>query len=263
MDNILDQPQSTNNQRTIDDVLTNGYQLSIGDAFNRGVDIWKKNIGGFLLYCLLALAAAIVIGLIPFIGSVASSFIIGPAMAAGYYLVSNKLSFFGAATQQDYTAGFKKMGDNALFVLIKFASVVVIFIPVIIVAFGTIIQLIALSKGGGLKDPDTIKELITLIMPIVGVVALCSIVALLVQLLFIFVYPLIHIYDLSAIDAVKASAKTVLKNYLTFLLLIIVIALVNFAGMLCLGIGLLFTIPLSYCVIYAAYEIVFENKPTA
>jgi hypothetical protein len=58
----------------------------------------------------------------------------------------------------------------------------------------------------------------------------------------------------------KVSAKVVLKQYVTFILLSITLFLLNMGGLLCLGLGVLFTLPLSYCILYAAYEIIFENK---
>ncbi len=77
MDNILDQPQAqSGNRRTIDEVLTNGYNMSIGEAWSRGTDIWKKNIGGFVLFLIIALVIQIVCGVIPIVGRIATSFMI-------------------------------------------------------------------------------------------------------------------------------------------------------------------------------------------
>ncbi len=177
-------------------------------------------------------------------------------MAAGFFIVAYKLSMFGKVEQSDYTFGFKKIADNALYVLITLLIALIIFIPVII----SIISEIAIFIGMDFKSPDNIKQVIAILMPLIGIVAICGLVFLLVCLLFTLVYPLINVYGLNAITAIKVSSKVVLKNYFSFLLLAIVCGLINIAGMLCLIIGLLFTIPLTYCVMYAAYEQIFENK---
>ncbi len=260
MDNILDQPTAhPNGRRTIDEVLTNGYNMSIGEAWSRGTDIWKKNIGGFVLFLIIALIVQMVCSFIPFVGSIASTFITGPAMVAGFFMAAYKLSMFGKVEQSDYTFGFKKIADNALFVLIKIVVSILIFIPVII----SIISEIALLVGLNYKSPEGIKQVVAILMPLIGVVLICALVLLLVSVLFMLVYQLINVYGLNAITAIKVSSKVVMKNYFSFILLAIVCGLINIAGGLCLLVGLLFTIPLTYCVLYAAYEQIFENKSAA
>ncbi|MFM2224048.1 MAG: hypothetical protein RJA07_250 [Bacteroidota bacterium] len=255
MESILDQPQSSGSKRSIDEILQNGYSLSIGDAWNRGSEIWKKNIGGYVLYFIIGYAVIIALGLIPFV-SIVTSFILAPALAAGFFISANSISTSGSVTTNDYTKGFKKMGDNALFILLSWIIMVVIFIPVFIALFSQIFMLIKIDY----KSPDGIREMISLLAPVLGVFAICLLAAMLVYQLFALVYPLIHLYGLPVIEAMKVSAKVVLKQYLTFILLSITLFLLNMGGLLCLGLGVLFTLPLSYCILYAAYEIIFENK---
>lgn len=54
--------------------------------------------------------------------------------------------------------------------------------------------------------------------------------------------------------AMETSRKLVGKKWWSFLLFGIVLALINFGGLLLLGVGLLVTIPWSYCAVAAAYE---------
>ncbi|MEN9523166.1 MAG: hypothetical protein RL065_1543 [Bacteroidota bacterium] len=256
MESILDQPQSSNNRRSIDDVLENGYSLSIGDVWSRGSDIWKKNIGGFLLYLILGYAIIMLAGLIPFAGSMATSFILSPAFSAGFFIVAYAISINGSATANDYTKGFKKMGDNALYVLFSAILLILIFIPVII----SLISSLAFLLKADYKSAEGVRELMSILAPVMGIAAICFAVAMLAYVLLILAYPLIHIYGLSAIDAIRVSARIVIKQYFTFVILMLTILLLNIGGVLCLLIGLLFTVPLSYCILYAAYELIFEGK---
>lgn len=54
--------------------------------------------------------------------------------------------------------------------------------------------------------------------------------------------------------AMETSRKLVGKKWWSFFLFGIVLALINFGGLLLLGVGLLVTIPWSYCAVAAAYE---------
>jgi hypothetical protein len=55
-------------------------------------------------------------------------------------------------------------------------------------------------------------------------------------------------------DAMETSRKLVHREWLNILLLVLVLAFLNFAGALAFGVGLLFTIPISFCALYAAFD---------
>jgi uncharacterized membrane protein len=55
-------------------------------------------------------------------------------------------------------------------------------------------------------------------------------------------------------DAMEYSRKLITKNWWSIFGLILLIVLINLAGVLLLFVGVLFTIPLSYCILYAAFE---------
>ncbi|MEY2829940.1 MAG: hypothetical protein RIQ33_1798 [Bacteroidota bacterium] len=255
MDTILDQPQQPiNERRSIEDVLQNGYSLSIGNVWNRGADIWKKNIGGFLLYFIVGSIIMNVVGLIPIAGIVATWFVLGPVFSAGFYIAAYAITKNGTVAANDYTIGFRKMIDNALYVLLSLIILALVFIPVMMSLFASLAFLLKADY----KSADSIREVFSILAPVVGIIAACIALAMLVYVLLIMVYPLIHIYGLSAIDAIRVSARTVIKQYFTFIILMFTLLLLNVGGAICLLVGMLFTIPLSYCILYAAYESIFE-----
>lgn len=54
-------------------------------------------------------------------------------------------------------------------------------------------------------------------------------------------------------EAMEASRKIVSKEWFSIFGFIIVLGLINLCGFLCLGVGLLFTVPMTSCAAYAAY----------
>jgi hypothetical protein len=55
-------------------------------------------------------------------------------------------------------------------------------------------------------------------------------------------------------DGMEISRKLVTKNWWDIFGFVLLLLLINLAGTLALLVGLLFTIPLTYCAIYAAFE---------
>jgi uncharacterized membrane protein len=55
-------------------------------------------------------------------------------------------------------------------------------------------------------------------------------------------------------EAMEASRKLVHRQWFSIFGFLIVLVLINFVGVLLLGIGLLITVPLSYCAMYAAFD---------
>ena len=54
--------------------------------------------------------------------------------------------------------------------------------------------------------------------------------------------------------AMEASRKLITRNWFPVFGFFLVLGIINLLGLLCLGVGLLFTIPLTSCAMYAAFE---------
>jgi hypothetical protein len=62
-------------------------------------------------------------------------------------------------------------------------------------------------------------------------------------------------------DAMEKSRKMVHKEWFSIFVFVLVLGLLNLLGIVALGIGLLFTIPITFCSLYAAFDdIVGVNK---
>jgi hypothetical protein len=67
-------------------------------------------------------------------------------------------------------------------------------------------------------------------------------------------YPLLIFARFDFWESITNSVKLVNKKWFHFFGLLIVLGLINLLGMLFLGVGLLITIPFTYCVLYIAYS---------
>lgn len=71
---------------------------------------------------------------------------------------------------------------------------------------------------------------------------------------YLFAHLFVWFYDVPPKEAVSLSRKMVSGNFSQLLLLWLALAGINLLGALAFGVGLLVTIPFSFCVIYAAFD---------
>jgi len=71
---------------------------------------------------------------------------------------------------------------------------------------------------------------------------------------YIFSHFFVWFYDIEPADATTLSKKTVAGNFGQILLLLLILAGINLLGVMALGVGVLVTMPFSFCVVYAAFE---------
>ena len=99
--------QSQQHQAHVQDLIENGYEFRFGDYLSEGMEIFKQNIGGFVLYALVMMGINMVLGLIPIIGSIGSVVISAP-LTVGFYIVARKIRYGGEYEFGDFFGGFQK-----------------------------------------------------------------------------------------------------------------------------------------------------------
>jgi len=71
---------------------------------------------------------------------------------------------------------------------------------------------------------------------------------------YVFSHLFIWFYDKDPSEAIRLSRKTVSGNFGQILLLFLILAGINLLGIMALGVGILLTMPFSFCVVYATFE---------
>jgi hypothetical protein len=80
------------------------------------------------------------------------------------------------------------------------------------------------------------------------------------MIVFLFAYQFAYFGDASAGDALRFSRKTVSGNFGKILLLCLVLLGINILGAMAFFVGLLLTIPFTYCVIFVAFNRIIGVK---
>ena len=71
---------------------------------------------------------------------------------------------------------------------------------------------------------------------------------------YLFAHFFVWYYDVDPTEAARLSKKTVSGNFGQILLLCLVLGGINLLGVLAFGVGILLTLPFTYCVVYAAFD---------
>jgi hypothetical protein len=104
---VLDEPNpSQETWKNPEDVIRDGYNFQLESYISQGIQMFKKDIGNFVLFTLVFFAISAVINLLPVLGTIAG-IIINPPLTAGYFLVADKIRRGEAYTFNNFFDGFK------------------------------------------------------------------------------------------------------------------------------------------------------------
>jgi uncharacterized membrane protein len=104
---VLDQPESSKGElKSPEQAIQDGYNFEIFESIGEGIELFKKDIGNFVLYTLVVLAINVGVAFIPFVGTIAS-LIVGPPITVGYFFVADKIRRGEPYTFNTFFDGFK------------------------------------------------------------------------------------------------------------------------------------------------------------
>lgn len=219
-----------NSPKSVDNLLREGYSTDIGGYVNRGWAILQQKLGSFigflLVLVLINLAFSALIRIVdPAAFDPSSS---APPSGAGILvnIISSVISI-------PLNAGF-------FIVALKIAKQRTTSFSDFFRGFNYFLQLFLVTLVGGL-----LIALGFLLLIIPGIYLAVA---------YTFAIPLVIERKMDFWQALETSRKIITKQWFAFLLLGLVVFLINFLGVLPCGLGLLITVPLTYCIVTAAYE---------
>lgn len=239
-------------------VRKTGYSIELGDILSEGWKLVQKNIGLLIGFCFVAFfmvsIGSAILSIIPLVGSFATP-ALASIVAAGFYtfLIQNHKNQF--TTFSDFFESFQDGVQLGLYGLI---SSLISYIPAIII---TILGFIVIGLGIGLNsfnglengNFDDFFENGLIITTVFICFVLLMISVFFISMLYIFAPIIIITHKKEFWAAMELSRKLVMKNLWGNVGLFFVLGIINFVGMIPLGLGLLITIPLSFACIFVLY----------
>jgi hypothetical protein len=236
------------------EILDRDYDLDLGGCISRGWNLLQKNmgllIGATLIYIGIGIALSL-LGAIPLIGmifSLLSLFVTAPLMGGLFYVTLQ------AIRQQPASAGDVFEGFRRAFIQLVLGYVVsailtgLCAIPAVIVGLATLLP--SLTQN---QEPSPGAILAT-----VGVGLVCLVPLIFLTVNWMFTLPLIVDKRLDFWPAMQTSWKMVRKHWWQLFGLIILVGVMNVAGVLLCCVGLLFSMPLGIAAMMYAYETIFS-----
>ena len=191
-------------------------------------------------------ALAVIIGsMVPF------GILLGP-LTCGIYLTlfhlrRNQPIEFGLLFK-----GFDYFGDSVVATLIHYVPLVVVILPFYVVLYAG--MFLMMPRQGGEPDPASLFGFLALLIVMMLVIFT---LAMVVSIIFTFSYPLIVDRKMSGVDAVRASAKAAIANFVPLLGLSLLNGILMFIGVLLCYVGMFLAMPIYFAAIETAYEQVF------
>ncbi len=213
----------------------------------------------WIVAILLVFVAAIVMGLVPFIGSVAFQ-VLNATISAGFVVACRSLERGGEFELEHLFAGFKtNFGSLVIVGLLLLAGYIVIF-----VAFAAIagFSILAAALSGHTQDMTAALMASGMTMLLGTLVALALMVPLFAA--YWFAPALVVMHGMSPVAAMKESFSACMRNFVPFLVYGLVMTVFAILAVIPLGLGMLVWVPLAIASTYAAYRAIFteETAPT-
>ncbi len=253
--------------RTAADFVEHDFELDLGGCISRGWELVKNNMGvlfvGALLYMLIQGAMG---GLqqIPILGvlvGIANFVISGPLMGGLFYMFI-RANRGEPAEIADLFSGFRRaFGQLFLGTLVPALLIGACLIPVIVVALFYFIPMFShLQHNANPSEAEIwamIKPTLSILLP---VALICAVPVMYLATCWKFTLPLIVDRQMDFWTAMKTSFKMVNKHWWQVFGLILLIGLLNIAGVLACCVGVLFTAPIGFAALMYAYETIFNTE---
>lgn len=226
-------------QSKINDLSTNGYQIEIGKYISMAWENFKKAPGQYIGYLIVFFAILMGLSMVPF-GGLAS-----PIFSIGFAIVANKIQRGEQIEFGNFFGGFKSNPGHLLLVgLISGLIIAAIMIPIFLIGGVSMFVI-----GEGVLDSSGANVGLLVIL---GFLAFIPIIYL--GLSWSWATYFVAFKGLDFWPAMEASRKIITREWFSFFGFAIVLGLIGMAGTLCLGFGLLVTIPLVSIASFIAFE---------
>jgi hypothetical protein len=153
--------------------------------------------------------------------------------------------------------GFDYFLQSWIATLIMIVPMIILLVPFYVVFFVVMLKAMPDQRHNAPPDP---KALMTLFVTMGGLFLVVVFIAMIVHVVFFFVYPLIVDRRLDGVDAVKVSARAAFANFWGILGLTLLNGILGLLGVMCCYVGTFFVMPISIAAVWVAYRQVFPEE---
>lgn len=240
----------------IEEILASGYEFNLGSYINKGMDLFRKEIGLFVLFTLIGCMAMGVGSSLPLIGQFITPIVITPLFLGGIYLAAHQVNKGRKISLEDFFKVTDYFKPLSMVGLISGLIIPIIFIVPAFVLLILTTPMIAESFG---LDSMDFSFLATDNSTVLIIIALLFLVPYLYfSVAYSFAHHFVVFHNLPFWDALETSRKLINQKWFSFFSLYLVAMLLMSVGILFLVVGLLVTLPLIYCIFYAAFAEITE-----
>ncbi|MEM6963462.1 MAG: hypothetical protein AAF573_01770 [Bacteroidota bacterium] len=223
------------------------YHFSTSKYFGRGFEICNQFLMGFIFYTLIYVLISSLVGVIPFVGEYINQIVVNPVLIIGISILAKKISKREAYSFDNFWNGFNYLKELALAALIQYIAFQIIMAPLWLSGdLGVYQEWLSewqIAPGTITDFPNFSWWYLALFIPIIYL-SVCWMYA---SLFIVF-------YQLSAWEALEASRKIIAQRWWMYAGFFLLAGILAVLGALFLGIGMLYTMPVAICVVYASFE---------
>lgn len=232
--------------KQLEDALNHGYEFNPTSYFSKGFEYFKERAGEFIGYTIVYLIISMVIGMIPFIGSLISFVISGP-LAVGILIFTHRMHTNQDLEFSNFFDGFKKFTPLFATYILQMAFYFVLALPLIFIIGMEFVQAAALG------DVEALMETGEIVMDNAGILFGYVLLFVYIGISFRWSLHLAYFHDYSPVNAIKTSFLLVNKNWFSHFLFILLAALAALGGFVALVIGIIVAIPVISIADYFGY----------
>jgi uncharacterized membrane protein len=223
--------------------------------YKEGWELFKKNLGIWLLLTLAFFGIHFVLNFIPVLGGLITS-LLTPGLMGAFYLTAHEREQGGEIDLQTLLTPFKDTAKRNAFLTLGAINIIFILLTILIFA-------ISIGGAGGISalsggSPEGIARMAA--GAGIFAVFLMIIFASAITMAMIYAVPLIMFTEIMPIDAMKLSIQTCFANFLPLLVFGLIYIGLMILSVITFFIGFIFVFPISVCAVYASFKDIFLNQ---
>lgn len=230
-------------------------EFRLGDYISRGLKFMNDNFGMLLAFMLVSGVISSFLQIIPIAG-IALSVLVTPVLQIGYAQFSYVVIRERRVEFGEFFKGFNKFGPLLATYLLTGIITLLAMLPGLILWYqaGMSAWLTELfAEYPFIESVPDLRDSVDMTLFWLGFLVMVA-GALLVGTLFSWALFLVCFFDISPLDALNASRKLIARNWLLFIIFMIVAGLIAASGLLLCFVGILYTAPAMACAQFFAFS---------